>query len=311
VRGLRHALEPDVSIPTSLLCPIDFSPASRGALHYALASARHWHASLTVMTVDDPLLAAIGDTRLGGGWSSAASESQLRALVAEAERGFVAVDVTYEVRVGKAAPAIVNTARDRGCQLIVMGTHGRSGVRKLLFGTTAERVLRETTVPVLLTPADPGPLSFEALAHAANPMLVPVDFSSASAHQVQVAGGIADALHLRVLIGHVVEPVDVPVPEQIDSGEIVSERHRRACQGLQLIAVGGSLPVMPEILIASGRPAEEIARWTEAKGVGLLVMALHDDAYGGPRLGSVTYRAIAMSRVLTLALPPAPLLTRS
>jgi nucleotide-binding universal stress UspA family protein len=295
-----------VSLPTSLLCPIDFSPSSRGALHYALAIARRYHANLIVMTVDDPLLAEVGDTRLGSGWLCATSENQLRALVAEAERGFAPVDVTYDVRVGAAAPAILNTARERGCQLIVMGAHGRSGARELWFGATAERVLRETTVAILLAPADPGPLSFEELARAANPMLVPVDFSSASAHQVQVAGWIADALHLRVLIGHVVEPVDPPVPEQIDSGEIISERHRRACQGLQLIAIGGSLPVAPEILIASGRPAEEIARWTDARHVGLLVMALHCDAYGGPRMGSVTYRAIAMSGVLTLALPPAP-----
>jgi hypothetical protein len=63
--------------------------------------------------------------------------------------------------------------------------------------------------------------------------------------------------------------------------------------------------VAPEILIASGRPAEEIARWADVNRAGLLVMALHSDAYGGPRLGSVTYRVIAMTGVLTLALPPA------
>lgn len=186
-----------------------------------------------------------------------------------------------------------------------MSTHGRGGVRKLLFGATAERLLRETTVPILLASADPGPLSFDALARVANPMLVPVDFGCATVHQVEVAGWIAESLHLRALVGHVIEPVNLPEHEQIDSGEIMSERHRRACRGLQLIAVGGRLRVAPEILIASGRPAEEIARWADENRAGLLVMALHSDADGSPRMGSVTYRAIAMSGVLTLALPPA------
>ena len=60
----------------------------------------------------------------------------------------------------------------------------------------------------------------------------------------------------------------------------------------------------PEILIASGNPADEIAQWANANRVGLLVMALHGDVDGGPRLGSVTYRTITNCRVLTLALPP-------
>jgi nucleotide-binding universal stress UspA family protein len=288
-----------------LLCPIDFSPASLGALHYALAIARRFHASLTVLSVEDPLLVEVGDTRMGTGWSAANTERQLREMVAAAETGFMPVDISYEIRSGKPAKAIRDVARWKGCQLIVMSTHGRSGVRKLLFGATAERVLRETTVPVLLAPIDPGPLSFEELSKRASPMLIPVDFSCATAHQVKIAGRIADELHAHVLIGHVLEPVNLPVPEQIDAGEVMSERHRRACQGLQTIALGGSMHVAPEILISSGKPAPEIGRWAQQHRVGLLVMALHDDVDGGPRMGSVTYQVLASTRVLTLALPPA------
>lgn len=294
-----------MSTQLSLLCPIDFSESSRGALHYALAIAKRFHASLTVMTADDPLLAEVGDTRMGDGWSRVTGENQLREFVAAAQAGCHAVNITYEVRIGKAAPAILAAAQSSAARLIVMSTHGRSGIRKLFLGSTAERVLRETTVPVLLAPADPGSLPFEDLAKQANPMLIPVDFSGATAHQINVAGSIANALHLRVLIGHVLEPIELPVPEQLDGSEIMSERHRRACRGLQAIAMGGLMPVAPEILISSGRPADEIARWIKENRVGLLVMALHSDAGGAPRLGSVTYRAIAMSRVLTLALPPA------
>ena len=295
-----------MAITSPLLCPIDFSSSSRGALHYALAIARRFRRRVTVLAVNEPLLAEAGDARMGAGWSAANSERELRTFVSGAQAGGAPVDVSYDVRTGKAAPAILDLARSAGTQLIVMGTHGRSGVRKWLFGATAERVLRETTVPVLLAPSDPGPLSFEVLAMRANPMLVPVDFSRASARQVRVAAGIAGALSLQVLIGHVLEPIDLPVPEPIDKAELMTGRHRRACEGLHSLVLDSPMSLAPELLIASGTPAAEIAHWVREKHVGLLVMALHGDPRDDrPRMGAVTYRAIARSGVLTLALPPA------
>ena len=293
-----------MSIRWSLLCPVDFSPASLGALHYALAIARRFDVAMTVLTVDDRLLADVGDARMGDGWSHATTERELRAFVADAERGSPPIHIEYEVRIGKAAPQILDVARQRRCDLIVMSTHGRSGISKFVFGATAERVLRETSVPVLLAPGDPGERSFEELARRASPVLVPVDFGPSTTYQIDVAGRIAEMLHLRLMIGHVLEPVGSLVLAGLDEGELTSERHRRACRGLQSIAVAGRLPLAPEMLIASGDPSEEIARWVREKQAGLLIMALHSDTDGGPRMGSVTYRAMAMSRVLTLALPP-------
>lgn len=136
----------------SLLCPVDFSPASLGALHYALAIARRFHVAITVLTVDDRLLADAGDARMGEGWSHDKSECQLRSFVAQALYGYPPVAVDYEVRVGTPAEEILAVARVRGCHLIVMSTHGRSGFSKFALGSTAERVLRETHVPVLLSP---------------------------------------------------------------------------------------------------------------------------------------------------------------
>jgi nucleotide-binding universal stress UspA family protein len=192
--------------------------------------------------------------------------------------------VLYDVRLGKPAPVILETARDHGCALIVMSTHGRSGVGRFLFGAVAERVLRETTVPVLLVPTDPGALAFEELARRASPILVPVDFSAATAHQVSMAGRLAGMLHGRVLIGHVIERVEGPEPFPINDTDLQSERYRHACRGLQSIALGVPIPVAPEILIASGTPADEIAAWVREKHVGLLVMALHSGD-GLPRMG--------------------------
>src|SRR5262245_65791896 len=68
-------------------------------------------------------------------------------------------NISFEVATGKPAVEILRIAHDRPADVIVMSTHGLTGMRKLFFGSTTERVLRETSVPVLLTPAhDRGPL---------------------------------------------------------------------------------------------------------------------------------------------------------
>jgi nucleotide-binding universal stress UspA family protein len=58
--------------------------------------------------------------------------------------------VTWEVTQGDAASAIVNAARQNGCDLIVMATHGHSGLRRLVLGSVADQVLRDAHVPLLL-----------------------------------------------------------------------------------------------------------------------------------------------------------------
>lgn len=286
-----------------ILCAIDFSQGSQGALHYALALARAFRIRVILMSVDDPLLIDVADARMGHGWAARQTEQGLRELVIAAG-GDAALGVVYEARSGKAAPAILDAARQHGCGLVIMGTHGRTGVRKLVFGATAERVLRDTTVPVLLVPHDPGPRSIEELARLAGTLLAPVDFGPSTSHQVSVAEAIARQFHLRAIVGHVFVPLDQPVPESIDPADVENERQRRACRGLRSIAIGAPARVTPEILIASGDPAAEIAKWVGDRHVGLLVMALRSDCAGGPRMGSVTYRTIAATGVLTLALPP-------
>jgi nucleotide-binding universal stress UspA family protein len=283
----------------SVLCPVDFSESSRRALSFALAIARRYHAAVTVLNVNDPLLAEVGDARMGAGWSDATTVVALKSFAGETP----GVEVTFDVSTGKPPSLIVEAARAGGHQLIVMSTHGRSGVNKLLFGTVAERVLRETTIPVLLVPADAHTPAFEELTQQAPPVLAPVDFGSATAAQVKAAAQIAHAFGARLIVGHVIEPIAWAVHAPIDEGELIAERHRRACQGLRALADSG-LEAAPEIQIASGQPAEEIARWVREYHAGLLVMAMHSGGTLGPRLGAVTYRAIALARVLTLALPP-------
>ncbi len=143
-----------MSARPSILCPIDFSDASAGALRYGAAAATHFGARLIVMTVEDPLLTEALDLGSGIMWTSDHSKRELAQFTAKTfgAGAPVGASVEYQVAVGKPASEILRVAREQSSDLIVVSTHGLTGMRKLFFGSTTERVLRETTTPVLVTP---------------------------------------------------------------------------------------------------------------------------------------------------------------
>jgi nucleotide-binding universal stress UspA family protein len=216
-------------------------------------------------------------------------------------------DVHFEIASGKPAPEILRVARERGCDLIVMGSHGSTGFRKLFFGSTTERVLRETAVPMLVTPGgDPGRMGFDDVRKAIRRVLVPVDLTPATAHQADVARRVADALSLPLLLVHVIEPVRSLVTAHATLSTVETERRYRAEAQLEREAESMGAATKPEALVAYGEPAEEIAKVAADRDAGLIVMGLHSSPLLGPRMGSVTYRVLCLAHRLVLALPPVP-----
>jgi universal stress protein A len=289
----------------SIVCPIDFSEASRAALHYAVAIADHFGARLLVVTIDDPLLDRAADS--SGASLQHETRRELQRFVADTAPGLTAsaTMVDLDVGVGKPAPEILRLARTATADLIVMSSHGLSGLRKRFFGSTTERVLRETTIPVLVTPRDTArPVSIPEIAREVGCVLAPVDLTAASPHQVKVAGAAAAALGVPLLIATVVEPVFIPPAARRAIAGTDHERWASAeAAVLDLVKVSGTKASV-ESLVLSGDPSEEIARLAEDRHAGLIVMGLHSSGMLGPRMGSVTYRVLSLTHSLVLALPP-------
>jgi universal stress protein A len=139
----------------SILCPVDFSEQSRQALLWAAGIAHHRRAELTVLSVLEPLLAQAARIRLGVDLAEAEGKLALREFVEATlpERVRQASHLRMEVTVADPSEGILQTARRLKAGLIVMGTHGLGGFRKLLLGSTTERVLRRAEGPVLAVPA--------------------------------------------------------------------------------------------------------------------------------------------------------------
>jgi nucleotide-binding universal stress UspA family protein len=287
----------------TIVCAVDFSEQSRVALVRAAAWARHFDGRLIVVTVVEPLLASAAAAALNMDLAQDEVLPELRAFVEKAADGAAMPPWEAVVLTGEPAARIVDQYRQ--ADLLVVATHGLSGYRKMLLGSTTEKILRQTRVPVLVVP--PGELSAVDASMRVGRVLAPVDFNAASAADVQAAADVAQALHVPLLLVHVVAPVrglERLRPALDAHNRFQVERAGQQIQGL-VPALHGAGEI--DTAVVTGSPAEEIARVAEARGAGLIVMGIRgQERLFGPRPGSIAYRVLGLSPSMVLALPPAP-----
>ncbi len=302
--GTSVARPSGVTVRPSILCPVDYSEASAGALRHAAAIAEHFVTRLIVLTVKTPFDTAGQDGGDDGEGARKASEAAHARYVATVFGDRIAARALceYEVAIGVPAVEILRVARERSCDLIVMTSHGASGASTRPLGSTTERVLRSTTVPVLVPPAGPAlGVDLETLGARVGRIVAPVDLSPASHHQVDVARALAQSLAIPLLLVHVLEP-DAEGTEREEPSD--ADRRRQAEQALAALdaRVGGRC--RRELLVERGDPAEVIARVVRQRHAGLIVMGLHDSPRPEAHMGSVTYRTFCLAPAVVLGLPP-------
>jgi nucleotide-binding universal stress UspA family protein len=289
---------------TSVLCPIDFSDGSRGALRYANALAAHFGARLTLLVVNDPLMTEAAHLATGGSHLVSDTVKEMQKFYRQSLGPHTIAAVDFEVASGKPASEILRVSRARHTDLIVMSSHGSSGFRKLFFGSTTERVLRETTVPTLVTAGnDAGPADVSDIPKLVRRVVVPVDLTAATPAQLSASAAVAKALDVPVLLVHVIEPLR-PLSGHHDTHAVETERRYRVETQLEQLTAASPEGMAPEALIVYGEPAEEIAKVAGDRDGGLIIMGLHSSPLLGPRMGSVTYRVLCLAHRPVLALPP-------
>ncbi len=126
-----------------ILVPVDFSPQSQAAVEYACAFAKDGNAELLIVHVMDP---AVG--QLEGIAPVEAMEGLNNALHGVKPNDETVV-CSYRMLEGAPADTILKTASDENVEMIVMGTHGRTGFQRLVLGSVAESVVRKARCPVL------------------------------------------------------------------------------------------------------------------------------------------------------------------
>lgn len=132
----------------TILHPTDFSDSSESAFQMACGLARDYGARLIIVHIQSPPPLAFGEVGPmipdPGDW-----KQQLQARLTALHPADPAVAVQYYLCEGDPASEVVRLAQETHSDLIVVGTHGRSGLSRLLLGSVAEKVLRRAPCPVL------------------------------------------------------------------------------------------------------------------------------------------------------------------
>ncbi|MGD2121617.1 MAG: universal stress protein [Gemmatimonadota bacterium] len=266
----------------NILFPTDFSECSRQALSYAAKLATEHGAELHVMHAivlheDDPHDPAhhLPDPQEIRNVLEKLAEKRMGALVQEHDIPDLVLTQVHRRGVSP-APPIVEYAREADVDLIVMGTHGRRGVRRLLMGSVAAEVVRMAPCSVLTVHGSRGSEPVGDFRH----ILMPVDFFLPSIGALGVACAFAKQygsdLHIAHVLGDVLHPafynMGATRPSDLQP-EILSET-TSALESL-LREAGNCGNIQTECHVLEGHPAREIVRFARDHTTDLIVLASH------------------------------------
>jgi nucleotide-binding universal stress UspA family protein len=133
----------------TILCPTDFSTQARSAFEVACALAREAHSRLVILHVERFPVGALGGTAGVPPLPTEYDREYLREELKRYQPAQPGITVEHRLEYGDPDTTILQTAREVGADLIVLGTHGRTGLRRLLMGSVAEHVVRKAPCPVL------------------------------------------------------------------------------------------------------------------------------------------------------------------
>ena len=290
----------------SILCPVDFSNHARAALQHAVATAHRSGGRVTVIFVSDPLLLSAA-SRTSGGRRQLVERSRvelarfIKRTIATAPR--TKNKIAIVVVTGNPADEILRAAKRLRSDLIVIGTQGLSGFRKVFFGSTTEHVLGRATVPVLAIPPSKAARHTTADPLAIRRVVAPIDLAGEWQSDAIRAARVAAGFGAELVLVHVLAEVQTPSWLRSTIGRADRRRTEAARKALDRVKAKLSSGLETTTLVREGNPAHEIARLTVGSPT-LVVMSLRGGAgVWGARRGSIAYHVLTHSSTPVLTLP--------
>lgn len=290
----------------TILLATDFAPTSKRSVDFAARLARALNASVLVLYVDalhasesDEIDLKSSDPLLSIDWVKEQLEGvarRLRALGIEAE-----TRCRYSVAV---AATILAVAEEEGVRAIVASKHGTRGMRRFLLGSVSDELLRMAQHPLVLVPhdSDGGTGDIRRL-------LVPIDFSPSTDHQIAEAQRLFPGSDLQVELLHVDEPLPLPLlmPESGTLSDLVPSLGQEIEQQLQRHAdVFRRNGAATNTRVVRGRPGPCIVDVADESGADLILLARHGHSkVERLLLGSITEHVTRTARTPVLIFPNA------
>jgi nucleotide-binding universal stress UspA family protein len=263
-----------------VLCPVDFSDTSRHAFDHAIAIARWYESQIVALHViprevlppPPSLFAEVEASSATAGTDRETVDALLRAWVELAhEEGLKTETVVDE---GSPAARIVANVSILQADLVVIGTHGLSGVDRFMLGSVAEKVLRRAPCPVLTVP----PRVATSAKVPYTRLLCPVDFSDSSSAALRFALSLAEEADAHLTVLHVLDwpsENDLLV-ERFDDVEFRKRVEEDARKRLEaLVPDEARVWCKPATKVAYGKAYRQILEVAESDGIDLIVIGVH------------------------------------
>jgi nucleotide-binding universal stress UspA family protein len=268
--------------PKFILCPTDFSEPATQALYYGKKMAECFDARLIVLYANpftppphftsgqvDELVKAIEHSK------GAAREFLVRYV-----REHIGDSIEFEAVVveNQTVPAIHQMAEEKKADMIVMGTHGRSGFNRLMLGSVTEKILHETDCPVLTVrekkgTAEPSRVSIQQV-------LCPINYTEVALKALEHAVGISKCLGSELLVLHVIESQSTDINEKDEHGRLcawVPSDIRSRCSLKEIVRRGDA--------------AEKIIEMAQDQAIDLIVLGSQHKRFSDTTvIGTTTVR---------------------
>lgn len=260
-----------------ILVPTDFSSTATEALRYAVPLAQQTGAKITLLHVFDwPLVPAKWGTTMK-------EEAKLKKSITASLDQLAKENVPDEliektlVRIGRDYRDITEAARGLRMDLIVVATHGHTGIKRALLGSTAERIVRHAPCPVLTVRKVEGSKAPKtkapSLATIINRILVPVDFSKGSKASIEFATSLARTMQAQLALLHVVAPLPVRLSRfRTEMKQYDVETQLDARKQLEALAARVPDDIKTEVLLRQDIPHQGITKAARAWRSDLIVL---------------------------------------
>jgi len=260
-----------------ILCPIDFSDISQHALAHAVAIARWYEARLTVLYVFVNMPTMEAPPLVFDDADRERLMTQMRHFAAA-----VPSTVPIEFRIqegGFAHDEIVAQIDAMHADMLVLGTHGRSGFQRLFLGSVTEKVIRKVACPTLIVPPRASEVAMDAPVQF-HRILCPIDFSDSSLGALEYALNLAEESDARLTVLHVVELPHILSDEPAIINVDVSRIHEAAATEARrrlhdLIPAQARTYCTVDTAVVEGRAYREIVRQAAGGQSDLIVMGVH------------------------------------
>jgi nucleotide-binding universal stress UspA family protein len=294
----------------NVLVPLDGSLLAERALPVAASLVKQRHGRLELALVHEPIAF---DGFVDAPWNAMTESMQDRYVVDKATELSQACDsaVTHTLLHGDIAKALCKRAREMRADVIVMSTHGRTGLARAFAGSVADEVVRSSSVPVLLLrqpAADTTPLEFTRI-------LVPIDDSAQSRQIFAHAAALAVPGSAQFILLRVVSPMhyilDGSMPysyltgpiDEVATDSIVAHAEQELVAPAADLGVQSKCDVEPRVIV-SDAVGKAIVDYARTSGADLIAMTTHGRNASRLVLGSVTDAVLQHAEIPLLVLRP-------